>query len=255
MASRPSPASPRVPSRFLLFRLFLREKNDPEPFYEKLAQRSLVSFPFPLDGARVLDLGAGRGIYSAALQAEGARVTAVDREPSDVRAASERGVSAVVCDGTNLPVADGAFDGVFCSNVLEHTPRSEPVFDEIERVVAPGGWAWVSWTNWYSPWGGHNIFPLHFLGPRLGPRVWRALFGQPTNNVPFDGLWPTYIGRTLADVRRRPHVEVVDAVPRYYPSQRWILRVPVLRELLTWNCLLLLRIDGRVEAAPRRSAA
>ena len=39
-----------------------------------------------------------------------------------------------------------------------------------------------------------------------------------------------------------PGVEVVDARPRYYP--RWcrpVVRVPWLREVLTWNLLLILQ--------------
>jgi len=224
-----------------LFRLFLGEKQNPDPFYVKLAARSIASFPFPLAGRRVLDLGAGSGHYSAAMQDAGAQIFAVDLDEGDLRRASDRGLAVLAGDGTRLPFPDGTFDGVFCSNMLEHTPTPMRIFDEIERTLRPGGWAWVSWTNWYSPWGGHEIVPLHLLGPNLGLSAWRKLFGEPRKNVPFDALWPTYIGRTLADVRDRPKLELLDAVPRYYPSQRWILKVPGLREVATWNCLLMFR--------------
>jgi hypothetical protein len=37
-------------------------------------------------------------------------------------------------------------------------------------------------------------------------------------------------------------VEVVAALPRYYPDwMRWLIEVPALRELVTWNLLLVLR--------------
>lgn len=223
-----------------LLRLFLAEKHDPDPFYRRLAERSMAAFDLPLGGRRVLDLGCGTGFYSEALSAAGAEVVAADLSFDDLRLARERHPATLRCDGTRLPFPDGAFDGVFCSNMLEHTPTPERIFDEIERVLRPGGWAWVSWTNWYSPWGGHEIVPLHLLGPRLGLAAWRALFGEPRKNVPFVELWPTYIGRTLAHVRQRPGLRLVDARPRYYPRQRWILRVPGLREVATWNCLLVL---------------
>ena len=65
-------------------------------------------------------------------------------------------------------------------------------------------------------------------------------------------LWPTYVGAVLRMVKGRPGLRLVDAVPRYYPSQRWIHKVPVLREVATWNCLLVLRRvyegEGRCEA-------
>ena len=224
-----------------LLRLFFAEKHDPDPFYSKLAARSIASFPFPLLDRRVLDLGAGGGHYSNAMRESGADVVTVDLSEEDVRKAAGRGVPALVADGTGLPFPGRAFDGVFCSNMLEHTPVPMRIFDEIERVLRPGGWAWVSWTNWYSPWGGHEIVPLHLLGPRLGLKTWRMLFGEPRKNVPFEALWPTYVGRTLTNVRARPKLELIDAVPRYYPSQRWILRVPGLREVATWNCLLMFR--------------
>ena len=108
----------------------------------------------------------------------------------------------------------------------------------------PGGWAWVSWTNWYSPWGGHHMSPIHLLGPRLGTKVYFRFFGPPPKNVPGEGLFPTYVGRTLDLVRHHPGLVLDDAMPRYYPEMRWILRVPGLREVATWNCVLVLHRRG-----------
>ena len=42
--------------------------------------------------------------------------------------------------------------------------------------------------------------------------------------------------------RRRADVEVLDARPRYHPSwATWVVRLPGLREIVTWNLLLVLR--------------
>ena len=223
-------------------RLFRRERVDPEPYYRFLAQQIVEQLPFDLAGARVLDLGAGPGYLARALEDEGAFVAALEPD-ADTLLRDVRPTGALQGDGMALPFPDGAFDVVFCSNVLEHTPDAREVLVEIERVLRPEGWAWVSWTNWYSPYGGHGIAPLHYLGPRLGVRAWERLFGPPPaeSSVPFQSLWPTHIGPTLRFVRDRPGLELVDATPRYYPSQRWIVRVPGLREVITWNCLLLLR--------------
>lgn len=244
-------APPPLTSRRALLALFLAEKRDPEPFYRALAARTLAGWPFALDGARVLDLGCGGGQLGQALADAGAHVVGADLDVDDLAEAVRRGGTCAAADGTQLPFLEGAFDGVVCSNVLEHTPDPSAVFDEIERVLEPGGWAWVSWTNWYSPWGGHEIVPLHYLGPRLGLTLWRWLRGEPRKNVPFEGLWPTHIGSTLALVRARPGLRLLDAMPRYYPSQRWLLRVPGLREVATWNCLLLLERTVGPLAPPR----
>lgn len=231
---------PGSTTRLELFRLALSEENDPEPFYTKLAERSIAEFPFPVRGRRVLDLGSGPGYYSRALKKAGAEVVAIDLGEANVQSAAASGLNALVSDGTVLPFADGTFDGVMCSNMLEHTPTPEDIFDEIERVLRPGGWAWVSWTNWYSPWGGHSITPWHYFGPRLGARLYISLFGPPTRNLPYDTLWPTHIGRTMRQLRTRRGLRLLEAVPRYYPSQRWIMKIPGLREVVSWNCLLLL---------------
>ena len=233
-----APPSPRT-SRLELFRLALAEGHDPEPFYTRLAEATVAGFPFPLADRRVLDLGSGSGELGRAIAAAGAIGVSVDLRLDNCRRSRRAGLATTNADGRTLPFGDGTFHGVVCSNLLEHTPTPEHVLDEIVRVLRPGGWAWVSWTNWLSPWGGHGISPFHYLGPRLGARAYLRLFGTPERNMPFDSLWPTSIGRTLRDVERR-RLRILDVVPRYYPSQRWVTRVPGLREFATWNCLLLL---------------
>jgi SAM-dependent methyltransferase len=222
--------------------MFLAERKEPGPFYEEMAVRTVEDFPFPLAGAHVLDLGCGPGYYGRALEAAGAGVAAVDLDAHSLGAPVPGAPAALRADAARLPFGDAAFDGVFCSNLLEHTPDPGAVVDEVARVLRPGGWGWLSWTNWYSPWGGHGISPFHYLGPRAGVALHRRLRGRlPEVNLPFDGLWPTHIGTVLALVRRHPEVELLDAAPRYYPSQRWLMKVPGLREVAAWNCLLLLR--------------
>jgi SAM-dependent methyltransferase len=223
-----------------LFRLFLAEKTDPAPFYEQLAARTIDELPFALDGRTIVDLGCGPGHYTRALRAAGATVLPVDLDAAEFALPGGPPGGETIADATRLPVPTGGLDGVFCSNMLEHTPDTEAVLDELERVLRPGGWAWVSWTNWFSPWGGHEITPFHYLGPRLGLAAHRRLRGQPRKNVPGEGLFPVHIGRTIAAVRRRPDLRLLDALPRYWPRQRWLMSVPGLREVAAWNCVLLM---------------
>lgn len=231
---------PEQLNRRALFKLFLAEKTDPEPFYDALAARTIASFPFNLEGARVLDLGCGGGYYTKALRSAGAIVASVDSDLDEMGALNGSRRGALAADARRLPFETASFDGVFCSNMLEHSADTEAIFDEIERVLRPHGWAWVSWTNWYSPWGGHEITPFHYLGPRRGLAVHRFFRGEPRKNVPGEGLFPVHVGDTLASVKRRPRLRLLDVQPRYYPSQRWIVSVPGLREVLTWNCVLVL---------------
>ncbi len=58
-------------------------------------------------------------------------------------------------------------------------------------------------------------------------------------------LFPVHIGQVLRSMRQRADVEVVAARPRYYPDWcRILLLIPVVREVLTWNLLLILRRTG-----------
>jgi SAM-dependent methyltransferase len=236
------------PTRREVLRLFLNERRDPDPYYRRLADLTIARLGVELAGARVLDLGSGTGWDAAAIHARGATVVAADLDRVCAALAARHGLAAVCADGAHLPFRAGTFDGVYSSNMLEHVPSVPILLEELARIIRPGGWAWMSFTNWYSPWGGHNITPLHLLGPTIGPRVYERLFGPPPKNVPGVGLFPIHIGQVLRAVETNGSFVREQMMPRYYPSQRWIVRVPGLRELATWNCVLVLR--RRVDAVP-----
>jgi SAM-dependent methyltransferase len=227
-----------------LWTLFRREQTDPEPFYTVLAREAVADLERrhgPLRGQVVADLGCGPGFYTRALRAAGADVLPVDNDEEELRLAGAPPEGAIVADAGALPLADGSVDGVFASNLLEHTPDTAAVLAEIERVLRPGGWAYVSWTNWYSPWGGHDMTPYQFLGPRLGPRLYERRHGPPRKNPYGAGLWAVHVGPTLRLVRARPGLEVERVEPRYWPRLAFITAVPGLREVATWNCVIRLR--------------
>jgi SAM-dependent methyltransferase len=236
---------PRGPARLrALWRLWRNERADPQPFYDLLAAiavEDLDAHHGPLEGQAIVDLGCGPGYYTRAFRDRGATVIPVDNSTDELELGGAPPDGYVVADGGDLPLAAASVDGVFCSNVLEHTPSAEPILAEIERVLKPGGWAYVSWTNWYSPWGGHLMAPYHYLGPSLGPRLYERRHGKPEKHAYGDTLWACHIGRTIKAVRARPGLEITRAEPRYWPWARAVLHVPGLRELVTWNCVLRLR--------------
>jgi len=92
----------------------------------------------PADGA-LLDLGAGYADLANAARC--ARRVAFDLR-DDLADYTEAGVEAEVGDVTDLSrFADGTFDCVFSSNLLEHLtwPQLEACADEVRRVLKPGG--------------------------------------------------------------------------------------------------------------------
>lgn len=224
-----------------LWTLFRAEKDNPGPFYRLLAAETAEDLDRrygPLRGATIVDLGCGPGFYTEAFRARGAEVIPVDNDPAELALAGEPPAGAVLADAGALPLPDGAVDGAFCSNLLEHTPDPASVLAEIERVLRPGGWAYISWTNWYSPWGGHDMTPYHYLGPRLGPWLYVRRHGPPRKNPYGAGLWACHIGPTLRLLRAHRRLAIERVEPRYWPRLWWITKVPGVRELLTWNCVI-----------------
>jgi SAM-dependent methyltransferase len=224
-----------------LWRLFRAEKTDPEPFYRLLAAEMAAELDErvgPLAGQAIVDLGCGPGFYTDALRERGARVVPVDNDIAEMEMVGTAPEGAVVADAGALPFESGSLDGAFCSNLLEHTPDTKAVIAEIERVLRPGGWGYISWTNWYSPWGGHDMTPYQFLGPNLGPKLYVRRNGPPRKNPYGDGLWAVHVGPTIRLVRERPNLRIERIEPRYWPKLAFICRIPLLREVLTWNCVI-----------------
>ena len=89
--------------------------------------------------------------------------------------------------------------------------------------------------------------PYHYLGPRLGPRLYVRRHGQPRKNPYGAGLWPVHVGPTLRLVRSLPGLEIERVEPRYWPRLAFITRIPLVREVLTWNCVI--RVRKRAAAA------
>jgi SAM-dependent methyltransferase len=197
-----------------------------------------------LAGQTVVDLGCGPGFYTDALRAIGATVIPVDNDPAELTMVGLAPEGALIADAGALPLEDGSVDGVVCSNLLEHTADQRAVILELERMLRPGGWGYISWTNWYSPWGGHDMTPYQYLGPRLGPRLYERLHGPPRKNPYGAGLWAAHVGPILRFVRSRAGLEIERAEPRYWPRLAFIVRIPLLRELLTWNCVIRVRKRG-----------
>lgn len=249
MSASPGPTTsvprPRGLARGVtLWRLFRAEQSDPAPFYRLLAAEAADDFDRrygPLAGQTIVDLGCGPGYYTQAFRDRGAQVVPVDNDPGEMELAGAAPPGAVFADAGALPLADASADGAFCSNLLEHTPSAAPIIAEIERILRPGGWGYISWTNWYSPWGGHLMTPYHLLGPRLGPWLYERRHGKPRKHAYGETLWACHIGATLRLVRARPGLEIERVEPRYWPQLAVICAIPGIREVLTWNCVIRVR--------------
>lgn len=227
-----------------LYRAFLVEQTDPDRFYHALAADSVhqLSVYATLAGATVLDVGGGPGYFADAFRGAGSRYLGVDPDVGELSARGTAAAGMVRASGMALPLATGAVDLCYSSNVLEHVPAPTRMLDEMVRVTRPGGTVFVSYTPWWSPHGGHETAPWHYLGGEYARRRYARRTGREPKNRIGHSLYPISIGAVLRWARRTAEADVVDVLPRYHPWwARWIVRVPAVREVLSWNLALVLR--------------
>ncbi len=114
-------------------------------------------------GDLVLDAGAGFGRHAFAVARHGARIVALDYAPDELTSTratfgamvaageipADRVVGLVRGDATHLPFADGVFDRVITSEVLEHIQDDVRAIAELVRVLRPGGTFACTVPTWW----------------------------------------------------------------------------------------------------------
>ena len=111
---------------------------------------------------RILDIGCGGGILTEPLarKSEELRMTGLDLSPHSIATArmhaAESGLNISYIEGSayQLPFPDASFDGIVCSDVVEHLDDLGKWADEVVRVLKPSGIivfdtinrSWLSWA-------------------------------------------------------------------------------------------------------------
>lgn len=147
------------------------------------AERFLPAFH-----GRVLDIGAERQPFRPYLPADVAYV-ALDVVPAT-------GLH-VVGSALALPFAAEAFDGIICTEVLEHVPEPEQALREMARVLRPGGQVYVTVP---MTWGLHYVPHDYYRFTRYGMEHLLTKAGFHVEDVvQVGGLFTTGLAR-LEDV-------------------------------------------------------
>jgi SAM-dependent methyltransferase len=111
---------------------------------------------------KVIDVGCGAGRHAFEAYRRGADVVAFDRDETELRsvdtilramadtgeAPAAASAKVVLGDALSLPYADGTFDCVIASEILEHIPHDEAAIAELVRVLKVGGTLAVSVPRW-----------------------------------------------------------------------------------------------------------
>lgn len=124
------------------------EKYDPEAYHlysslpirlvEKMRVRAVLEAVQSLPQSLILEIGCGAGNVIEHLQSAkrfgvdlSFRMAARSRERLNGR------ISVLQADGQRLPFSSNAFDGILCTEVLEHIENPDLVLAEIHRVAKP----------------------------------------------------------------------------------------------------------------------
>ncbi|MBX4189060.1 glycosyltransferase [Candidatus Parcubacteria bacterium] len=127
-----------------------------------------------LFSGKILDLGSGRGNFLVEVARRGGLAFGV--EPYDeyvkksLELARSKNVSIEVKKGVaeSIPFPDSQFNFVNICEVIEHVEDPKKLLGEVNRVLGPGGLAYLSIPNrygWYDP-------HFHLYGLNWIPRLW-----------------------------------------------------------------------------------
>lgn len=172
-------------------------RNESDVAYTRRATR-IMAYLELAPGQTVFDCGTGRGFYLKLVDeiCPGCHLVGLDYEEAVLRFAighlAVRGALLNRGDIHHLPYADGSFDRIILSEVLEHLADDAGALQEIKRVMKPGAVLAVTVPHkHYSGW----FDPLN--------RIAEGVFHHPIRRGPFAGIWANHLRLYLPDELRR----------------------------------------------------
>ncbi len=200
-------------------------------------------------GAKILDIGCGHGRHvCGASPFKGITTIGADKSLADVRQAKTHirlheeygkpfaGRWSLVCaDIMELPFPDGAFDGIICSEVLEHIENDKKAAKELYRILAEKGVlavsvpryfperiCWALSESYHSNKGGHvriykkeeiialfssmglELIHTHYAHGLHSPYWWlKCLLGQEEQEKGIVALYNRFL---TWDIMRKPRI-------------------------------------------------
>lgn len=124
----------------------------------------------PTFKGNVLDVGCGQSPYKFLLNAAETKyygIDIVDAEKFDYN-----NTDVTPFNGEDIPFEDGKFDGMICTEVLEHVQHYQKLIDEMHRVMKPGATGIVT-----IPWSArYHYAPYDFF--RYTPSSLKTMFSK-----------------------------------------------------------------------------
>ena len=141
---------------------------------DQLERQLILELVGDVSGCRILDVGCGDGELTVELWKRGAIVIGIDSSAAMIDAAKARAkeshadITFKVATAEDLPFPPEQFDVVTAITILCFVDDATPVFQEISRVMRPGGRFVIGELGKWSLWAaGRRIRAW------LGSRIWR----------------------------------------------------------------------------------
>ncbi len=241
-----------LPRSLRLLSEFRYEQSDPARFYGALAADTATMvadlwqglYGESPQGRSLLDVGGGPGYFATAFADAGVRYIGVEPDPRELHTTAHTVAattgSFVRASGTALPFADDSVDICLSSNVAEHVPRPWQLGAEMLRVTRPAGLTVLSYTVWLGPFGGHELGRTHYLGGARAAARYARKHRHPAKNNYGSSLFAVSAAAGLKWAASTG--AIIAAFPRYHPRWAWwTTSVPLLREFVVSNLVLVLR--------------
>jgi len=112
---------------------------------------SLIQSKLNISGVRILDVGCGGGILAEAMAQQGADVIGLDAEEHAINVAEQHALGqGLLLEYTCQPLETftaPAFPIITCMEMLEHVSDVPGVMLHLSRLLAPGGYLFLSTIN------------------------------------------------------------------------------------------------------------
>ena len=112
------------------------------PALESLLAQAITASPVP--PARVVNAGAGEGLYSASIRRFVGNALLLEFDAARPPRTADRRAQRFRASLTAIPMPSGSVDLAVCTEVLEHVPDDRRAVAELRRILTPTGFLVLS---------------------------------------------------------------------------------------------------------------
>ncbi|MEM0488798.1 MAG: class I SAM-dependent methyltransferase [Candidatus Methanomethylicaceae archaeon] len=223
-----------------------------QAFQAHLLLEYMQRFGVNIEDQIILDLGSGLGGYSQEFAKRGAKAV-ISLDLVRPLCSLGQGVHHLIADALSIPLRDESVDFIFCASLIEHVNNPLLLLTEINRILKTEHYCYLSFPPFYSPRGGHEFSPFHYLGERYAIALtsfWRK-YPEWINKIympnpaprSFSETWQGWglFKMTISRAKQlicQSDFKIIDISTRYLPINT--ARLPLIGEILTWHVQFIL---------------